>query len=284
VNVLDPRAIQIHTDGSCYMHRGRIAGCAAIVVYPEHLGLPDSQIVDHGCAENTNIRMELMACAKGLSWALENEPWDGVTRIYIVTDLLFLANNHGNAQYWKKNGWRSSSGVPIAHEDLWDEILKSIAKLSKRGSRVDFHYSKGKSDEIGKKVHKAATVAAERGGFDRDFGFMPGSYSRSMVPGGAAALRFPAAGQTLVIRPYMKRPRKKREEMLAFNVFDEVSQSYAGKFFAYAEPSSSLELHKGNGHRVLFNSDAAFPQILQRIEGVQLPKPARKKRTKISAP
>jgi hypothetical protein len=63
-----------------------------------------------------------------------------------------------------------------------------------------------------------------------------------------------------------------------FNIFDEITQSYSGKFFAYAEPSLSLELHRGNGHRVRFNSDLNFPQILERIEGVLLPKPIRKRR------
>jgi ribonuclease HI len=278
--MLDSRAIQIHTDGSCYMHQSRISGCAAWVVYPDHLALPEFQIVDYGCAESTNIRMELMACAKGLKWAIENEPWQDVTRIYIVTDLEFLANNRNNIQYWKQKGWRYSSGEPVAHEDLWDDILKSILKLSKVGLRVDFHYKKGKKDVIGKKVDAAAKAAAQRGGFDNDFGLQPGSYSRSMVPGGAAAQRFQASGQTLVIRPYKKNPRKKREEKLSFHLFDEAAQSYSGKFYAYVEPFLSLELHKGNGHRVLFNSDPKFPQILARIEGVLLPRPLKKGKTK----
>ena len=275
---LDPRAIRIHTDGSCYIKQNRISGCAAIVVYPEHLKLPDTQIVDFGCEENTNIRMELMACAKGLEWAVENQPWPGVTRIYIVTDLLLLANNRNNIQYWKKNHWRYSSGEPVAHEDLWDSILNRIRKLSKVGLRVDFHYEKGKIDAISKKVDKAARTAAKRGGFDDDFGFQPGSYTRSMVPGGASAQRFHASGQTLVIRPYKKNPRPKREEKVSFHIFDEATQSYVGKFYAYAEPSLSAQLHRGNGHKVLFNSDPKFPRILERIEGVPLPRPSRKKK------
>jgi len=161
---------------------------------------------------------------------LENEPWQDVARIYIVTDLQFLANNRNNIQYWKKNAWRYSSGEPVAHEDLWDAILKQMNKLSKVGLRVDFHYKKGKKDAMGKKVDQAAKAAAQRGGFDADFGFKPGSYTRSMVPGGAAAQRFHASGQTLVIRPYKKNPRKKREEKVSFHIFDETTQSYTGKF------------------------------------------------------
>ena len=225
-----------------------------------------------------------MACAKGLKWAIENEPWQDVTRIYIVTDLEFLANNRNNIQYWKRNGWRYSSGEPVGNDGLWDEILKCIVKLSKVNLRVDFHYKKGKKDPMGKRVDAAAKSAAQRGGFDRDFDYSPGSYSRSMVPGGGSAKKFEASGQTLVIRPYRKSPRKRREEKVSFHLFDEAAQTYSGKFYAYAEPALSLELHRGNGYRVLFNLDPKFPQILERIEDVALPKPIRKKKAKQALP
>lgn len=130
-------------------------------------------------------------------------------------------------------------------------------------------------------MDKAAKIAAQRGGIDEDSGYKPGSFSRSMVRDGPATQRFPAFGQVLVIRPYVKKLRKKREERISFNVFDEVTQSYNGKFFAYAEPSLAAELHRGNGYRVRFNSVPQFPQILEKLEDVPLPKPTRKK--KVSA-
>ncbi len=246
--MLDSRAIQIHTDGSCYLQRDRISGCPAFVIFPDHLDLPVEQIVDFGCAENTNIRMELMACGRGLKWAIDNEPWPNVNRIYIVTDLQFLANNRNNIQSWKSNGWRYSSGEPVSNDGLWEDILRNIIKLSRRNLRVDFHYEKGKKTPIGKMVDAAAKSAAQRGGFDRDFDYSPGSYQRSTVSGGAAALKFEAAGQTLVIRPYRKSPRKRREEKVSFNLFDETTQTYSGKYYAYAVPALSLELHRGNGY------------------------------------
>jgi hypothetical protein len=164
---------------------------------------------------------------------------------------------------------------------LWGKILKSLDKLSKVGVRVDFVYEKGKKTEIGKKVDKAAKVAAERRGIDEDSGVRPGSYSRSMVRDGTATQRFPASGQVLVIRPYVKKLRKKREERISFNIFDEGTQSYNGKLFAYAEPSLAAELHRGNGYRVRFNSDSQFPQILEKLEDVTLPKPRRKKKSRL---
>ena len=119
-----------------------------------------------------------------------------------------------------------------------------------------------------------------RGELRQDFGYKPGSYSRSMVLGGEAPTRFQAAGQIAVIRPYKKKPYRGREERVSFHVFDECTNQYSGKFFAYAGPSLAVDLHRGNGYRVRFNSNPSFPQILERIEDVPLPKPVRSKKSK----
>lgn len=277
--MIDPRSLQVHPDGSCYMEQSRISGCAAWVVFPEHLGLSEFQIVDFGCEESSNNRMELMGCLKGLRWALNNQPWEGVTSIYVVTDSQYLADNSSRAQYWKQNRWRNRSGEPIANEDLWDDLLKCIAKLSRVGLRVRFHWQKGKKTPLGKIVDNAAKRAAQHAGLGRDFGYTPGSYSRSMVPGGEAPIRFQAAGQIVAIRPYKKKPYRGREEKVSFHLFDESKQTYIGKFFAYADPALSVELHRGNGYRVQFNSDPGFPRILERVEDVALPTTIRKKKT-----
>jgi hypothetical protein len=136
----------------------------------------------------------------------------------------------------------------------------------------------GKKIAITKQVHNAAQKAAQRGGVDKDVGYRPGSVSRSMVKGGVAQ-RFPAAGQILVIRPYVKKAMYRNEDRISFNIFDEGTRTYAHKYFAFTTSLLSSELHKGNGHRVRFNCEPKYPQVLERIEGVELPKPIRAKRT-----
>jgi hypothetical protein len=42
-----------------------VAGCAAIVHYPEHLNRPDEQILDFGSDESSINRMGLMAGPNG---------------------------------------------------------------------------------------------------------------------------------------------------------------------------------------------------------------------------
>lgn len=272
---LDPRAVQIHTDGSAYRNPGHVSGCAVIARYPDHLGLPDEIIVDFGCPRSTNQRMELMACVEGLRWVRDNShSWVGVTCVLVITDSLYVEENIGRAPYWKKNGWRNLNGQPIANHDLWDDLLKARAKA---GVRVDFVWQLGKQTDIGKQVDKAAKAAALRGGIDVDREYKPGSVSRSMVKGGVA-LPYPASGQTDVIRPYHKKIVVDGENRISFNCFDENTQTYHSKCYAYAPPLLSAELHKGNGHRVEFNSEPKYPQILRRIEGVQLPTPLKRAR------
>lgn len=219
--------------------------------------------------------MELLPCIKALRWICQNAPWDDVTRVIVVTDSQYVSDNLRRAPYWKKQGWKNLSGETKFNEDLWNRLLKGIAKAAKVGIRVDFVWQAGKKTALAKQVDKAAKAAAKRGGIDDDTGYRPGSVSRSMVKGGVAE-RFPAAGQILVVRPYVKKSMHKGENRISFNIFDEATQTYASKFFAFAPPLLSAELHNNNGHRVRFNSEPKYPQFLERIEGVELPKPVRK--------
>lgn len=274
---LDPRAIHIYTDGSCYGNPGGDSGCAAIVHFPEDLRLPDEQVVDFGCSESSINRMELMACVKALDWVRDNAPWPDVTRVLIITDSQYITHNIFRAQGWKKNGWRNAHGEWKFNSDLWDKLLKLQAKVYRLGIRPEFVWQRGKKTELGKRVDRAAKAAALRGGLDVDAGYRPGSVTRSMVKGGSAE-RFQATGQILVVRPYAKKPMGRYGDRISFNIFDEMTQTYTGKFYAFANPALSCELHKGNGHRVRFDSDPRFPQVLERTEGVELPKPLRKRR------
>jgi ribonuclease HI len=139
--ILDPRAIQINVDGSCYRNPGGQSGCAAVVRYPERLQLPDEQIVDYGCSESTNQRMELMACIKALEWVREHQPWPDVTRVQIISDSTYVTNHVHSAPYWKKKKWRNQHGQPIFNPDLWRALLAARAKA---GIRVDFVHQLGK--------------------------------------------------------------------------------------------------------------------------------------------
>jgi ribonuclease HI len=264
---LDPRAIQIHTDGSAYRNPGNVSGCAAIVRYPEHLDRSDEIIVDFGCPRSTNQRMELMACIEGLRWVRKNKPWTGVTCVLVIADAQYVTKWVGLAPEWKRRAWTSREGQPIQNPDLWDELLKARAKA---GMRVEFVWQEGKTTDIGKSVDKLSKAAAKRGGTDRDWGYKPGAYCRSMVTGGIAQ-PYPAAGQLAVIRPYAKKPVSKDAERLSFNMFNEDARVYESKFYAFTTPLMAFGMHRWHGYRVRFNDNPKHPQILQCIEEVAVP-------------
>jgi ribonuclease HI len=264
---LDPRVVQIYTDGSAFRNPGHGSGCAAIVRYPEHLNREDQIIVDFGCPKSTNQRMELMACLEGLKWVRENMPWSGVTCVLLVTDSQYVKKYIGVAPEWKKHDWRNREGQPILNMDLWDNLVKARVKAR---IRVEFVWEAGKTSDIGNRVHKIAKAAAKRGGPDQDTGYKPGKAYRSMVEDGVV-LPYPATGQIAVIRPYGKRPLRKDEDRVKFNVFDEAKQTYESQFYASATPLMAFDLHGWHGYRVRFNDNPKYPQILECIEEVTVP-------------
>ena len=270
----DPRALQIHTDGSALRNPGHVSGCAVIVQYPDHLDRPDEIIVDFGCPRSTNQRMELKACVEGLKWVRQNLPWDGVTCVLVVTDSDYVKSFVGLAPIWKKNGWRNRDGQPVLNKDLWDALLKSRAKA---GIRIEFVWEPGKTTGIGNRVDKAAKAAARRGGTDKDTGYKPGAVGRSMVRGGVA-VQYPASGQTAVIQPYAKKPVLKGEERISFHIFDEVTQTYAHKFYAFASAFISADVRRNHAYRVQFNAEPRYPQILDCIEEIPVPRRTRKRK------
>jgi len=227
---LDPRAIHIFTDGSCKKNPGGPGGAAAFVEYPEHLNLPTEQIVDFGCPETTNNRMELIACIEALEWLRKNRPCRSVTRAELITDSTYVRDGLSLALAWQSNGWCNIHGEEKQNIDLWKQLL---AARSKAGMPVTFKWQLGKSTPILKLVDKAAKAAAERGGIDRDTGFKRGKVSPSKVKG--AAKIFPAQGQTAVIRVYRKNASLK-DNQIRFDLLDEITnESVAGtsSFFTF---------------------------------------------------
>ena len=207
--------------------------------YPDHLDREDEQIVDFGCEESSNNRMELLACIRVLKWIRENAPWDSVTRVQVFTDSQYVRDNLNRAREWKKNDWRYRHGEPRENSDLWKQLLSAQAKT---GITVHFEWTLGKKSPVLKRVDKATKAAATRGGPDIDRGYRPGTIARSMV--GGAAARFAAKGQSAVIRPYRKNILAKGEEKVRFDIFSENSQSYLESCYAFASTDLAAELHR----------------------------------------
>lgn len=100
-------------------------------------------------ADTTNNAMELSAIAA----ALDHFATDA--HLLILSDSRYAINAvtswvHG----WKRRGWRTSKGRPVANRDL---IAYIDAELARRGGRVEFRHVRG---HRGHRLNEAADAAA----------------------------------------------------------------------------------------------------------------------------
>lgn len=238
---LDPHAIHVYMDGSCYRNPGGVSGCAAIAHYPDHMLREDEQILDYGCTESTNNRMELLACIQVLRGIREKAPWRGVSRIQVITDSLYVTQNIARSRAWKKNGWRNQHNEPKENWDLWKQFISAQHRV---GVRVSFEWTAGKKSPILKQIDRAAKAAAKRG-TDIDRGYRTGQVGRSMVQ--EPATRFAASGQVAVVRIYRKSVMSGGENKVRFDLMAEDLRSYTKSCTADQHPASmSVHSHLGS--------------------------------------
>jgi ribonuclease HI len=140
--------VLVWTDGACRGNPGP-GGWAAIVVGAGG-GAPLE--LSGGAARTTNNRMEYTAALEGLR-ALP----DG-SRACIVTDSrLMLESMTKWIAGWKRKGWRTAAGDPVANQDLVRALDAEIA----RHSGVRWHWVRG--HETGAQhAHKALNDRADR--------------------------------------------------------------------------------------------------------------------------
>jgi ribonuclease HI len=267
----DPHAVQISVDGSCYPNEKRKSGYAGIVVYPDDP--TEHQVVFQGFAESTINRMELSACIAALKWVKEKRIGQQYSRVQIFSDSQYVVNGQFSAAFWQKSKWRTAAGRPIANWERWKEFLSAKAKA---GVRVDICKVQNKSTPLLKRVDQLAKAAAKS--HPRiDHGLVIGKIGRAKIKG--TATMFPAASQVLIVRIVgSKTVGRARENRFVFEVFDDTNSTYISKHFAYCTPVMGSQLHRQRGFRVRMNGNANYPQILEVIEEVPLPKTERKKK------
>jgi ribonuclease HI len=265
--IIDPHAVRIFTDGSCYKNPGGLSGCAAVVEYPDDWELEREQIVDHGVAESSISRMELMACNRALEWVIDQGPTLRQRRIQIITDSQYVESNIPRVAGWRSRGWRNYSGRPVENQDLWKRFLSLRMKAR---TTLTFHWTKGKKSQVLKEVDRAAKAAARAGNSGSDRGFRSGKVGRQKIKLAGAASLFPAKGQVAVISPYRSVVVGKSENKIRFLLYSDHAQAYVDKHYAYASPEIGLQLHRGHAYRVRFGCEPKYPIIEELVEEVTI--------------
>lgn len=257
----DPHALKLYIDGNAYDNPGGTGGFACFAEYPESWNRPDEEIFRQGFHETSNNRMELQACICALEYVREKGSSLGVERVQIITDSKYVYDYQNMPTRWRANKWKTNSGRPVENPDLWKRFISV-----RTGGRVrsDIIWRKGKRSPILKGVDRAAKEAGKAPS-KADRGFRTGKIGRSKVKGGASSL-YPAAGQKEVIYVYKSALIGKTNHKIYFNIFNEQTNTYAGKYTAYVTLEISAELHRGNCYSVRFNEGDSYPQIAEILE------------------
>jgi ribonuclease HI len=145
----------IFCDGACSGNPGP-GGWAAIIASPQ------GQIRELGGGEDstTNNKMELMAAIKALEYVRDIP---GIATV--CTDSVYVIR--GITQWvfaWKSKGWKTSEGKDVANQELWEELVRVVAKRGK--GRIEWKFVRGhagipgneRCDEIAVKFSKGEYV------------------------------------------------------------------------------------------------------------------------------
>lgn len=120
--------VELFTDGSCPANPGP-GGWGLILRYGPH-----ERELYGSDPDTTNNRMELMAAIRGLE--LLTRP----SVVHVHTDSQYLRN--GITQWvprWKRRGWKTGSGSPVANRDLWVRLEAAAAPHQVQWSWVRGH-------------------------------------------------------------------------------------------------------------------------------------------------
>lgn len=265
MSTYDPHAHHIYIDGSALKNPGGPGGLAGILEHPTDSDEENQKIFQEGYFATTNNRMELRAAIKALEYVRKNGRPLRATRFVIVTDSMYVWENHGRAHYWKENEWKGEADRPIENRDLWHAFL---AAQSKTGIRTALTWHKGKKSEILKEIDKLAKEAAHRPA-QTDIGFRPGKVGHSQVEKGGSSNLFHAVGQKEKIQIYRKSPVTNEEHKIFFSLYSESEKKLTEKCYAYTHPKIAVELHRGHRYEVVFNDNHKHPVIVKVVKEVR---------------
>jgi ribonuclease HI len=166
------------TDGACSGNGTEAArgGWAAILTAPDGA----ETVLTGGEFPTTNNRMELIAALEGLRAAPEG------AEIELVTDSSYVANaiSKGWLDGWRRMGWRTASKQPVANRDLWERMIREIARHRRVRPVLVRGHAGHEANERADRLAQEAALTAE-----------PAPAPEPAPPPGPAGAPPPAEGQ-----------------------------------------------------------------------------------------
>ena len=160
---MNPYALEIYTDGSSKVHHNCDAGCAFVVVYPEHTKIEEVEEYGKSYTQSKIGAMEIQGINQALDWLCRREKQlkemnIKVVIIYCDNQYVVDASNKW-VFYWAKNNWKKKSGGDVANIIAWKEYMRLRRKAS--FFRIEIKYIQGKTTLETKMVDKKAKKSAD---------------------------------------------------------------------------------------------------------------------------
>lgn len=260
----NPYALKIYTDGSAYKNSGGPGGIAGIAEFPDNLNKDNRIIFKEGFYKTSSNRMELRACLKALECIPDIIRQFKINSAIVITDSSYVTNNQNNAIYWRKNDWERKNGRFVWNRDLWKEFLSRRQKVR----FTEIQWEKGKSSPILKEVDRLAKNMAETPS-KIDFGFRPGSVSRSQTPSIGSANSFLFINkEPIIIRVYKKKSASGKDYMIYFDLFSIKDNKFVGKYYIYTTIKNKRKLHKTYCYKITGKNNLDY-SIIKTIEPLE---------------
>jgi ribonuclease HI len=255
-------ALTAFTDGASLL-RPRRGGIGIHFVHCDSIGNETFFDLDEsGYAGETNNRMELQAVITALKAILVGRVpahmLDGITKIDICTDSMYVVSNLNSAIYdWPSNSWMTRAGGPVLNADLWKELVRQYKKL-KQTTRVELKWGKGHSatNPHNKTADKLAKQSARRA--TRTLG-RPVAVRRKKSPMSTQQGSVEMRGQRMTIRiitaEFLEIQHVNRYR---YEVMSRRSPFFRCVDFAF---SDNPLLRPGHTYYVTMGHDSGYPQI-----------------------
>lgn len=140
---LRPGETLVFTDGACLGNPGPGGWAWAV---------PDGAYASGADPATTNQRMEITAALRALQ--------ANAGALLIISDSTYVVNCFRDKWWegWRRRGWRTSGGKPVANRDLWEPFIDLALDPARS---VRFGWVKGHSgDLMNELVDRLATQAA----------------------------------------------------------------------------------------------------------------------------
>ncbi len=268
---MNPRALQIHTDGSSKVHFGCKAGCAFVAVYPEHTGIFDVESGGISYDKSKIGAMEISGINEALKWIYDNasrlKNLD-ITSVTIHCDNQYVVDSANmNVFNWSKNGWKKKDGGDVANLDAWKKYMRLRRKNS--GLSAEIKWIKGKTTEYTKKADNLAKEFADKAPRRKNTDYMNPKFADRLDP--SILLKELHDGSDALIRIYYHQSvnkRKNSEHKVYFEVIEDGVVKNAS--IAYCSKEFDKEnIDRKNYYHASFEKVGSFRVIFKKVKKIK---------------